>query len=214
MTSHEALDRNPSHLCPSRLEMLVEHATAVRESVRAMTNCWVAIYDAGECSPRQIVSALYACHQPLVEAITLLEQAKQCCRQAMERPLLALHTPVELPGQGTLRWVAPMSTASYAPKTVAAITADLDAELEPLLPSLATLGTLLPILSTAQEQGALSVSDTDALITTINDLARGCRAAQNAARRLRDARTEGSRAGYVKVELDRSPSTPATVSSG
>lgn len=211
LTDHEALHQDSYHLCPASLETLVAHATTARDEVCAMTHAWVATYHAGDCSPRQIVAALYTYHQPLHDAIALLEQAKQDCRQALQRPLLALVAPVELPGQATLRWVAPTHTVSYAPKTVAAITTDLNADLLPLLPSLASLGTLLPLLTTAQSQGALSAADTEALITTINDLACGCRAAQNAARRLRDARTEGSRAGYTKIEACRSTPPDAQI---
>lgn len=203
MTDHEAIERDTHGHCLTSVDTLVAHATAAREYVRAITDAWIATYDAGDCSPHEIVAALYACHQPLAEAIPLLEGAKQCCRRALERPLRTLHAPVELPNQGTLRWVAPTSTVSYAPKTVAAITAALHADLLPLLPSLATLGTLLPILSAAQARGALSAADTDALVTTINDMACGCRAAQEAARRLHDARTEGSRAGYITIEACR-----------
>src|SRR5689334_21057785 len=82
--------------CLRSLVTLVAHATAIQDDVRILTDAWATTYDAGDCTPRQIVAALYAAHQPLHDAITLLEQAKQRCRQALEGPLRALVAPVEL----------------------------------------------------------------------------------------------------------------------
>ena len=90
MTEHETLAPDPYGSYATSTETLRTHATAVAERVRTITDSWLATYGAGDCSPYQIVLALYACHQPLHEAIAVLEQAKQCCRQAMEQPLLAL----------------------------------------------------------------------------------------------------------------------------
>ena len=171
-------------------------------------------YSDGLLTPREALRALHHWYTPITGALKALEQAKDVLRSAMEAPIQRLGEPAELWGEGIITWIDPMPTTSYPAREVAAISTSLSAgtqETDAALSQLALLGTQLArlvVLEQLSEDEAASYRD------ALNDLARIARTAQEAAQQLVAIRKDGTKAGYVKVDLppkeQRARPTPAS----
>jgi hypothetical protein len=158
-------------------------------------------YADGLLTPREALRALHRWYTPITAALKALDHAKDVLRSAMEAPIQRLGEPAELWGEGVITWIDATPTTSYPAREVAAISSTLTAgtqDADAALSQLALLGTQLARLVVLEQLGE---DEAATYRDALSDLARIARTAQEAARQLAAIRKDGTRAGYVKVDL-------------